>query len=112
MLESFRQGNPNAARVWLKSVRALASAIVSIVNAFDPEIVILGGGIAGAGEMLFVPLGQTLDRIEWRPAGHRVKIVAAKLGPHAGSLGAARCAMEAADRLDKDLSDNILKTKK
>ena len=52
---------------WLRSVRALAAALTGFINVLDPEIVVLGGGIADANEALFDPLQRELDAIEWRP---------------------------------------------
>jgi glucokinase len=82
-------GDKEAATVWSKSVRALAAGIASLVNVLDPEVVILGGGIAAAGEALFEPLRRVLDEIEWRPHGTRARIEPARLGEYAGALGAA-----------------------
>jgi glucokinase len=59
----------------------------------DPEVVILGGGIAGAGPALFEPLERFLDSVEWRPLGRRARILPAALGDLAGAIGAARCVM-------------------
>jgi hypothetical protein len=39
---------------------------------------------------LFEPVRQHLDRLEWRPMGHHVPIIAAALGEKAGAIGAAR----------------------
>ena len=83
-------GDADATRVWLRSVRALACAIGSCINLFDPEIVVVGGGIAQAAGALFGPLQRELDQIEWRPAGRAVPVVPAELGEWAGAIGAAR----------------------
>jgi len=82
-------GDSRASEVWLKSVEALARAIASFVNILDPEVIIIGGGIAQAGLALFDPLNRHLDEYEWRPAGHRVRIVPAQLGDWSGTYGAA-----------------------
>jgi glucokinase len=74
-------------------VRALACGIASLINILDPEAVIIGGGIAQAGEALFEPLRAELEQIEWRPAGHMVRLLPAQLGEWAGAIGAAREAM-------------------
>ena len=55
----------------------------------DPEVVILGGGIARADEALFTPLQDLLATREWRPGGQGMRLVAALLGEHAGAYGAA-----------------------
>lgn len=98
LVAAHRAGDAGATAVWLKSIRALGCAIGSCINLFDPEIVILGGGIAQAGEALFAPLARELDRVEWRPAGHRVPVVPAELGEWAGGIGAARMALGRSDR--------------
>jgi glucokinase len=90
LVAAYRHGDAYATEHWLRSVRALACAIGSCINLFDPERVVLGGGIAQAGDALFTPLARELDRIEWRPGGHRVAIVPALLGEWAGAIGAAR----------------------
>ena len=82
-------GDPDASKIWLRSVRALAAGIASLVNILDPEAVILGGGVADAGDPLFVPLRTELARVEWRPGGHAVRVLHAQLGGLAGAYGAA-----------------------
>ena len=74
-------------------VRALACGIASLINVDDPEMVVLGGGIAKAGKALFEPLGREMQDVEWRPVGgDGVPIVPAALGENAGAIGAARYA--------------------
>ena len=86
-------GDPNASRVWLRSVYQLACAVTSLINVLDPEVLIVGGGVARAGAALFDPLARYLDLMEWRPEGAGVRIVPAALGTEAGALGAAWGAM-------------------
>src|SRR4051812_43682771 len=86
LVAAHRAGDAEATRIWLRSVYALACAISSAINIIDPEVVVIGGGIAKAGEALFTPLAAELDRVEWRPGGHRVPIVPATLGEWAGAL--------------------------
>jgi glucokinase len=84
----------DASKIWLTSVRALAAGIASLINALDPEVVILSGGITNAGAALFRPLARFLDQFEWRPGGARARIVRARLGDRAGAFGAAWQAMQ------------------
>lgn len=93
LVAAHRAGDAEASRVWLKSIRGLGCAIGSCINLFDPEVVVIGGGIAQAGEALFAPLARELDRVEWRPGGHRVPLVPAALGEWAGGIGAAANAL-------------------
>ena len=88
----------DAAALWQTSVRALACALASFINVLDPERVILGGGMVSAGDRLFRPLVAELDRVEWRPHGRKVEVVAATAGEYAGAVGAAYHAL----RLDED----------
>lgn len=97
LVEAHEAGDVDATRVWLTAVHALAAGVTSIINAVDPQFVILGGGIASAGDSLFKPLAAFLDRIEWRPTGERVRLVPAKLGEFAGAIGAAYNAMKVAE---------------
>ena len=88
-------GDGAATRVWLRSVYQLACAVASVINMVDPEMVIIGGGIARASRALFDPLEEYLERLEWRPNDHRVRVLPAALGELAGAMGAAYNAMRA-----------------
>jgi glucokinase len=89
LIEAVRAGDTQASAIWQRCIRDLAAGIVSIVNVVDPDVVIIGGGIAAAGDDLFVPLRKHLDRWEWRPNGAAVRVVPATLGDQAGAIGAA-----------------------
>lgn len=89
ILDAMRAGDIVACDIWRRSVRALAAAVTSIVNILDSEAVVIGGGIAAAGEDLFGLLAEYLDAMEWRPGGRRAAILPAGLGPLAGTCGAA-----------------------
>lgn len=95
LITAHQAGDAQATAVWRKSVKALAAAIASFINILDPEAVILGGGIAKAGPVLFEPLEEFLAPIEWRPGGHRAQLLPAQLGDVAGAFGAARSALDA-----------------
>jgi glucokinase len=96
LIDAYKTGDNYAKTVWLTSVKALAAAICSFVNVLDPEAAIIGGGIARAGDLLFKPLREFLDAMEWQPGGHRVKLLPAQLGEFAGAAGAAHNAFAAA----------------
>lgn len=90
LIADYEKGDEGAAAIWLKSIRELAAAVAGFINVLDPEIVIVGGGIAAAGKSLFEPLETYLRPMEWQPGGRKVPVAPAKLGEHAGALGAAR----------------------
>lgn len=100
LVAAYRQSSPQASEVWLRSVRALAAAIAGFVNVLDPEIIVIGGGIADAEDALFQPLQEALDQFEWRPGGARVRVVKAALGRNAGATGAAYGGKLAASNLN------------
>src|SRR6266571_5104002 len=97
LVAAFRQGSPEARAIWLRSVRALAAALAGFINVLDPEVIVIGGGVADANEALFEPLQAGLDEFEWRPGGARVRLVKAALGRNAGAAGAAYGAKLAAE---------------
>ncbi len=89
LIKAVAEGNAHAERVWLSSVKALACAIGSFTNILDPEVAVIGGGIARAGELLFEPLRKEVDTVEWKVCGHDIRLVPAELGEFAGAFGAA-----------------------
>ena len=80
LVDAHLKGDKDATEVWMRSLRSLAAGLTSIINAIDPEVIILGGGIAQAGPALFEPVSGFMNRIEWKPKGHEVKIIPAALG--------------------------------
>ena len=93
MMEAIENGDAEAEKIWLKSVKDLATAICSFSNILDPEAVILGGGIAKAGDRLFVPLREYLDPLLWKTDDYVIKLLPAQLGDLAGAYGAAANAL-------------------
>jgi glucokinase len=75
--------------------RRLGSAIGSLVNIFNPDVVVVGGGFAAAGDFLLEP-ARTVCAVEaLAPARDLVRIVRAELGSAAGLIGAGLVAFEA-----------------
>ena len=93
LIAAYEAGDAEAAKIWLRSIHLLAAGIASLVNIADPQVVIIGGGIAAAGKSLFDPLRAKLEEFEWRPHGQRVQIAPAALGEYTGAIGAARNAL-------------------
>jgi glucokinase len=73
----------------------LGAGIGSLVNVFNPDLVVIGGGFAAAGDWLLEPAREVVRWQALRPAGDRVRIVRAELGTAAGLIGAAFIALEA-----------------
>lgn len=89
LVEAHKEGDYFATYLWLKSVRDLAVGISSLINAFSPDLVVLGGGITKTGKHLFEPLDQFLGLYEWQPGGRKTPVKIAKFGHFAGAIGAA-----------------------
>jgi len=94
LLEAFRNGDSFAKEIWLTSVKKLAIGLASITNILSPEMIIIGGGIAEAGNDLFEPLENFMDNYEWRAGGNQTEIVKAQYGDFSGAVGAACFARE------------------
>ena len=73
----------------------LGAAIGSFVNIFRPQLVVIGGGFAAAGEFLLGPAERIMKREALPPARDRVRIVRAELGTAAGVIGAGFVAYDA-----------------
>ena len=74
--------------------RRLGVGIAGFVNAFNPEVVVMGGGVMGAGELLLAPARAEVAARALPPARDAVRIVAARLGPEAGMVGAGAMAWD------------------
>jgi glucokinase len=74
--------------------RRLGVGLSSLVNVFDPEVVVVGGGVMGAGEMLLAPAREEMRARALPPARDLVRVVPAAFGPEAGMVGAAALALE------------------
>ena len=89
LVAAVAAGDADAREIWMRSVRALACAIGSFGNILDPEIAVIGGGIARAGALLFEPLENELRQVEWQTRSHQMRLAPAELGELAGAYGAA-----------------------
>ncbi len=86
------RGDALAVEVLRGAAGMLALAIANILSFLNPEIVVIGGGLANAGKYLFQPLRRQVGLQTLPDARKNVKIVKGKLGDRAGILGAAAVA--------------------
>jgi len=93
LVQSHQKGDPFASQIWLLSVRRLSVALCSFINVLSPETIILGGGIAQAGDDLFKPLEQFMNIFEWRYNAVRTPVVRAAFDEYSGAVGAAAFAL-------------------
>jgi glucokinase len=90
--EAARDGDPEALAIFENAGKMIGRAVANIISMFDPEVIILGGGMAGAVD-LFMPSLNAVAR-EWAQplASRQVKIKRSQLLGDANLLGAARLA--------------------
>jgi glucokinase len=74
--------------------RHLGVGIANYVNIFNPEVVVIGGGVIGAGELLLAPARAVVAERALPPARDEVRIVGARFGVEAGMIGAAALAFD------------------
>ncbi|MGZ5325678.1 MAG: ROK family protein [Solirubrobacterales bacterium] len=92
--EAARAGDQTAIEVVEHIGRYLGALLTSLANAFDPDVIVIGGGAAvGAGELLLGPAGEELASRALKPM-NKVPVKLAELGPDAGMIGAATMALE------------------
>lgn len=90
--KAVESGDPKALAVWRDAVDALAAGLVTALTLLDPRTIIIGGGLAEAGETLFAPLRAAVEeRVTFQKLPH---IVPAALGDTAGCLGAGLLAWD------------------
>ena len=72
----------------------LGVVITSLVNIFNPEIVVIGGGVVAAGELLLAPARTVVAERTLPYFGQDLRIVPARFGVEAGMIGAAALAYD------------------
>ena len=94
LAQSARAGDPIALRAFDRAGRALAAAVASAAALGDLDAVVIGGGVAQAGELLFEPLRRQLTEFAGMQFVRRVQVQPSRLGSAAGLLGAAALAFD------------------
>jgi glucokinase len=89
LVAAVRAGDPLARSVWDETTDVLGQAVTDLVNTFEPEIVVLGGGVTGAAELLLDPVRRIVAEQAMPPAAAAVRIEIAALGEAVCVVGAA-----------------------
>jgi glucokinase len=74
--------------------RHLGVALSSLANIFEPDVIVIGGGVSVAGELLVGPARDEMRARALPPMNESVEVRVAELGPDAGMIGAAALALE------------------
>lgn len=105
VVAAVRGGDALAREIWDETVEALASGIAAQIAGFDPDIVVLGGGVTAAGEVLLEPLRLRVRARTERVVARAVPVVISGHGPRLGVLGAAAVAAEASGHMPRRPSE-------
>jgi glucokinase len=90
--DSALAGDEAAVGVLAEIGRRLGAGLAGLANMFEPEVIVVGGGVMAAGDLLLEPAREEL-RARALPPMNRTPVVPAELGPEAGMIGAATMAM-------------------
>jgi glucokinase len=100
LVGAAREGKPEAVEAILEIGRRIGAGIGSLVNIFNPELVVLGGGFSQARDLFLGPALETMAQEALAPGRDLVRVVPALLGPDAGLVGAGFVGFEALEAAD------------
>jgi predicted NBD/HSP70 family sugar kinase len=89
LLELVADGDRGARRAVAEAGEAVGQALSMVVNILNPELIVVGGDLAEAGDILLAPIAAAIERHSVAPAAAAVTVTAGMLGPRAEVLGAA-----------------------
>lgn len=89
VMDLAREQDVAAVEAFEEYTDCLAVAMLNIINFIDPEVIVIGGGVSGAGEFLLEPIRRKLKDMIFFPEMPYAEIKQAKLGNDAGIIGAA-----------------------
>jgi len=84
-----RRGDRLAVDIVAKAANHLGAGLANLVNIFNPELIVIGGGLSKMGGMLLKPARKMLRERAFRLPSDTVRVVRARLGNNAGIIGAA-----------------------
>jgi glucokinase len=91
--KAAKDGDELALSVWSEAMHYLGIGVANVVNAFNPRLVIIGGGVTKAGDMFFGPIREEVRSRAMPPLAADVQIVPAANGDLTGLMGAVAVAM-------------------
>ena len=93
MIALAHDGDPGARRAIADAGRAVGRVVAGLCNLFNPEMVVIGGDLSTAGELLIDPLSESVHRYALPAATEQLEVVAGELGERANVLGALALAI-------------------
>lgn len=96
LFQAMAEGDGLAKEIWAESIDYLGRGLGAVINTFNPDIIVVGGGVTAAGDALFIPMRAKANAYAFPRLAAVCTIVPAALGGNVGVVGAAACAFEAA----------------
>jgi glucokinase len=87
--QAAARGDPLASQIMEETGHYIGAGLASLINVLNPERVVIGGGVAQAGESLLKPIEKTVRARAMPTAAEALQVVPAQLGEDAGVIGAA-----------------------
>lgn len=87
--DAAKEGDPTGKQVIDQYFKYLAAGLVNVINAFQPEIIVIGGGVSKQGEFLLEPLRKLVDAEVYSHDIRHAELKEALMGNDAGIIGAA-----------------------
>jgi len=84
-----RKGDSLACDIVARAATYLGIGLANLVNIFNPELIVIGGGVSKMGNMLLAPARKAIREIAFKLPARTARIVRARLGSNAGIIGAA-----------------------
>jgi glucokinase len=94
LIQLAQQGNPAAKKLIAEAGEYLGLALANMVSVLNPEMIVIGGGVAAAGNLLLSPAKKTMRQWAQPLAAKQVRIVRSRLGERAALLGMAKMAFD------------------
>ncbi len=92
--DAAKQGDPVSQEIVRETARFIGTGIANLLNIFNPDVVVLAGGVAEAGDELFAPVRTEVRRRAFKPAVDACRIVPGALHGAAGVVGAVATYLE------------------
>jgi glucokinase len=97
LAEAARRGDPLARELWEETGYYLGIGMANVINILNPSVIVAGGGVSAAGDLLLEPARRAAKERGMIPLTDACEILPAALGPEVGIVGAAALAMEATE---------------
>jgi len=87
-------GDPTALQLWAQLGAEMGAAIANVVWLLNPDTIVIGGGVAKAGDLIFAPIRRVVREVTMPTFYENLQILPASLGNDAGVIGSAAIALD------------------